>query len=427
MSTAPTIPPPVWTSPGHGDAFEPLNEDVAAEVAVIGFGFVGLAAALELAEAGRSVILIDAGRPGSNASASSAGHVGPMMYGAKRNPDQVIAALGEEMGGRLNRLVAASGRRLFELIDQHGISCEARQGYVCVYRSEKGLARAAALFDRWRAFGGRSERLSRADLDRHVRSSRYAGGFFLPDGGFVNPAKLQAGLATALLHAGAAVHTGTRVTGLQRGASEWVLETPGGRVTAGQVIVAAGLGAGSILPDLVGTIYPVACGVAATAPLLDAGESLLPNGGPVADLEDPAIFAPAISDDKRLILSFLMSARRPALEHSARPAAARFARVFPEAPAPRFQSLSWGRIQLTPDGLPRLFQVDEGLYAVTGCNGLGLTLGMSAGRTAAQLVKGSPPGALALPVTSPAKLKGWKYVPGAMQRLMVPLVNSLGR
>lgn len=139
-----------------------------------------------------------------------------------------------------------------------------------------------------------------------------------------------------------------------------------------------------------------------------------------------AIFAPAISVDGRLVVSFLMDGSQPSAERSAGPARKRLQRAFGRTALPRFESFSWGKVQVTPDGLPRIFSLDAGLTAVTGCNGLGLTLGMTAAREAARLICGVEAGELAFTVTGPARLPAARLIPKAMEKVIVPLANRLG-
>lgn len=53
----------------------PLREDARADVAIVGAGIAGLSIAYELARAGRSVIVVDRGRPGLGQSARTTGHL----------------------------------------------------------------------------------------------------------------------------------------------------------------------------------------------------------------------------------------------------------------------------------------------------------------------------------------------------------------
>ena len=53
------------------------------DVAIIGAGYAGLSAALTLARAGRSVVVLEAAAPGEGASNRSGGMIGPLSQGVK--------------------------------------------------------------------------------------------------------------------------------------------------------------------------------------------------------------------------------------------------------------------------------------------------------------------------------------------------------
>jgi glycine/D-amino acid oxidase-like deaminating enzyme len=205
-----------------------------------------------------------------------------------------------------------------------------------------------------------------------------------------------------------------------------MVATAAAGVTARHVLVATGSAGLAAWPGLGRTIWPAPVGIAATAPLPDRGAGLLPGGGPVGDLDDKAIFAPAIIDDGRLLMSFLMSGAAPDIAHAAAPARRRLARAFPGRDLPPFESLSRGNVALTPDGLPRLIRGGDGLLAVTGCNGFGLTLGLLAAREAARHIMGRAPDALALPLSEPKPLPAARLMPALLRNVIAPLANRLG-
>src|ERR1700732_2462917 len=105
MANALPLPPSLWAATARpAPATPPLDMSRKADVAIVGAGYSGLAAALQLAEAGVSVIVLEAGEPGWGASGRNGGQVIP---GLKPDPDEIVATFGAEGGGTLARLRGA--------------------------------------------------------------------------------------------------------------------------------------------------------------------------------------------------------------------------------------------------------------------------------------------------------------------------------
>ena len=63
-------------------------------------------------------------------------------------------------------------------------------------------------------------------------------------------------------------------------------------------------------------------------------------------------------------------------------------------------------IAVTRDRLPRVFELDRGLFAAVGCNGRGLALSTALGGVLAEFLAGADPGALPVPIARPAPIRG---------------------
>src|ERR1700679_801944 len=103
----------------------PLDADVRTDVAVVGGGITGLSTALHLAEQGAGVVVLEAREPGWGASGRNGGQVNP---GLKYEPDQIEKDFGENLGKRMVAFSGNAPNKVFELIRDHQIQCEANQG-----------------------------------------------------------------------------------------------------------------------------------------------------------------------------------------------------------------------------------------------------------------------------------------------------------
>ena len=103
---------------------EPLDGAARADVLVVGAGYLGLSAALHIAEAGGDAIVLEAEAPGYGASGRNGGQLIP---GLKYDPDDIEAALGRERGERLWRFAGGTADFVFDLVERLGLKAEARR------------------------------------------------------------------------------------------------------------------------------------------------------------------------------------------------------------------------------------------------------------------------------------------------------------
>src|SRR6266496_3369926 len=95
------LPPSLWASTARPAPETPaLDKSRPADVAIVGAGYSGLAAALQLAESGASVVVLEAGEPGWGASGRNGGQVIP---GLKYDPDELVGIFGSDAGEHLVR------------------------------------------------------------------------------------------------------------------------------------------------------------------------------------------------------------------------------------------------------------------------------------------------------------------------------------
>lgn len=257
------------------------------DVCVVGGGFAGLHTALNLAEAGAHVILLEAKRIGWGASGRNGGH---LIAEFASGMTALESALGEAGAVRAWQIARQAGRDLFARIERYGIDCEAQRGHLEVAIGPRHADHLAAWQDRARQRYGASLRLlSREELPAFINSPRYRAGLFDAEGGHLHPLKLCLGLARALQGAGGTVHEHTAVMNWQtQGAGVRIETAGGGKVSARQLVLCANIGIGEInttfSQHLARRILPVGTWVIATAPLAaSVAQTLIPSNAAVCD------------------------------------------------------------------------------------------------------------------------------------------------
>src|SRR6266513_3150445 len=124
MARSVPLPPSLWVATARpAPATPPLDMSRQADVAIVGAGYSGLAAALQLAGSGVSVVVLEAGEPGWGASGRNGGQVIP---GLKYDPDELVAMFGPEAGEHLVRVAGGAPDTVFDLVARHKIEFEAR-------------------------------------------------------------------------------------------------------------------------------------------------------------------------------------------------------------------------------------------------------------------------------------------------------------
>src|SRR5271170_7425509 len=183
-----------------------LDGDGRADVVIVGGGFTGLSTALSLAEKGASVIVLEAREPGWGASGRNGGQVNP---GLKHEPEEIEHHFGRDLGRRMVSLSGGAPDRVFALVRELQIRCEANQGgtiRAAFSKSSAKFLRRATMA--WKDRGAPVELLEREAIARATGADRYLCGALDRRGGSLNPLGYARGLADAAIQAGAAIHGG---------------------------------------------------------------------------------------------------------------------------------------------------------------------------------------------------------------------------
>ncbi len=373
-----------------------------ADVAVIGAGYTGLSAALHLAEAGYSVVVIDAEAPGWGASGRNGGQVIP---GLKYDPQTLRKMFGAAQGDRLVAAVGAAPDLVFSLIERHGIACEpVRAGWLQPAVSTATMAIIEERARQWAAEGAGTRVLDSAETARLTGSRMYQGALLDPRGGTVQPLAYARGLAQAAQRAGARIFANSRATGLEQVLGAWRVATAAGSVRAPKIVLAVNAYADALHPALRRSVVPIPSFQVATEtlpqPLL---ETILPGGHAASDMRLLLRYFRVFRG--RLVMGARGSfAANPPPRLMARMRRA-IAEIYPQAAGLRLAYAWGGMVAVTADHLPHLHEPSSGLLAGLGYNGRGVAMATLMGKVLAERALGTPAASLDFPVSPLQEIK----------------------
>lgn len=372
-----------------------LDHDLTVDLAVIGGGFTGLAAALEAARQGASVCVLEAETVGHGGSGRN---VGLANAGLWLPPETVVAQMGATAGHRLITALAAAPARVFDLIAREGIACEpTRNGTLHLAHAPSGLKDLAERHRQGVALGAPLRLLDAAETARRTGTSAYHGALFDPRAGTIQPLAYARGLARAAQAAGAKICEHTAVSALTRQSGHWQLVAGGKTLRAKALLVATNayhLGIRSpFRPQFVAVSY---CQFA-TAPLPISQRKTILAGG--EGCWDTATVMSSFRLDQagRLILGGIGNSEGAGGPIHAAWARRKLAALFSALKGVAFEHAWRGRIAMTGDHIPKIVGFGPDAFACFGYSGRGIGPGTVFGTDAAQaLLSGNPD---LLPVT----------------------------
>jgi gamma-glutamylputrescine oxidase len=363
-----------------------LVGDVVADVCVIGAGYTGLSAALELAKAGYKVVVLEAETIGWGASGRNGGQI---CTGFSSGQAKIISQLGKADAKRAFDISEEAKRLIVERIASHNIDCDLTWGYMHCIPKPHQFAELKAWAEEYETLGyGGNTLLSKAELEAKLGTTIYHGALREQGAGHFHPLNYCLGLAAAALKAGAIIHEHSAVVEVDTSAKPWA-RTDKGKVTAKFMIIGGNAYLGKVVKPLYGRVMPVASYIIATEPLGEGrARSLIRDNEAVANTNFIVDYYRRSKDTRMLFggRASYSGITPPALGEYMRP---RMTSVFPQLKNVRIDYAWGGNIAITSNRVPDCGRLSPAVFYAHGYSGQGVALANMYGKLMAECVMGT--------------------------------------
>lgn len=366
--------------------FPRLEGSVTADVCVIGGGFSGISMALDLAERGYAVALVEANRIGWGSSGRNGGQMISGYTGEAELKRQMGSA-----GARMLHDIRYLGHQIIESrISKYGIDCGLKYGWMEAAAKPRHMDGLRAYYADLVKDGDADgfEIVEPKDFRQVLGTDIYFGGLIDQRSGHLHPLNLCMGEARAAASLGVRIFEESRVIDMGGGAKPFVA-TEHGRIDAKSVVLAGDAHHSFTRGKLNGLMFPTGSYIIASEPLSDSlVRSINPRDLAVCDSNIVLDYF-RLSQDKRMLFGGRCnySNRDPKdLVAALRP---RLIEIFPELASTRIDYAWGGRIGIVLNRVPAIGRLEPNLYFMQGYCGHGVNATHAAARIVADAIAGT--------------------------------------
>ncbi|MDH5611358.1 MAG: FAD-binding oxidoreductase, partial [Gammaproteobacteria bacterium] len=349
-----------------------------------------LAAALELAQRGYSVTLLEAQRTGWGASGRNGGQ---SLVGFGFSGLEAIEKQFSSTDARRAWDISVEGLHLLQKwIDQYAIDCDYVPGQISLAVN----ARKAKRLKTWvehvaTAYDYSMHWIDKSEIGNWIASQQFHSGAFDPHSGHLNPLKYCLGLAAAARAASVNIFENSAVTHIARGARP-VVKTANGEVVCDFVVLAGNVYLGeygqTIAPELMKRIMPVGTYIITTESMSkERADALIRHRAAVFDTNLILDYF-RLTTDHRLLFGGGESYSTLTPYNLSRRLQKRMLTVFPQLADLKVSYVWGGFVDITMNQAPDFGRLGNNIYYLQGFSGHGLALSGIAGKLVAEAIAG---------------------------------------
>lgn len=360
-----------------------LTFDLDVDVCVVGGGFAGLTAALEIARRGWSVALVEANQIAGEASGRNLGFVVP---GFQQNIERIVERCGMDHAKVLWALSQDGVDYIRTIIRETNMpGVEPVDGWLDVSKFDGADDMIPHISLLGEEFGVDVEGWPVERVRAVLKTESYFHAMHFPRAFHIDPLNYAFGLAAAAEAAGVRIFESTPALSIDPAGVRKRVATPAGRVRANQIVLAANTQLGRIGTELAQTVLPITTYVAVTEPLGERLNEAITYRGAVSDSSSADHHYRIVGGDRLMwsggSTTWQADARRygPWLKQS-------IERTYPQLGTVEIADVWSGTMGFTVHRMPQVGEVLPGVWLASGFAGQGLNTTAMAGTLLARAI-----------------------------------------
>ena len=382
---------PFWweAAPPYDTPLDALPRKV--DVLIVGSGYTGLHAAIELARGGRTVLVCDRGVIGDGCSTRNGGQISTSVK-------PTFSTLAKAHGEDTAKAIFRDGRRSLtwtgEFIREEGIDCNFKVcGRFHVAHNDKAFRDLAnSVAHQTKGFEVPAHVVPRAEQRRELGTGIYHGGVIFENHASLDPGRYHAGLVKIALKAGVQLAPGCEVTGYSKSGKGYRVTTAQGTVEARDIVLATNGYSGKLSPWHQRRVMPIGSYVIATEELPEKlVDEIIPKDRIVSDSRHVLYYFRASPDRRRIIFGGRVSMAETDARSSGKMLHRELIRLFPQLEGYRVSHSWMGFVGYTFDTLAHAGS-EDGIHYSLGYCGSGVGMAGFQGKKIGQRILGNTEG-----------------------------------